>query len=114
MSDIKVGDELILVPAHGRRNRQNVTVSRIGRKYLYITPEGGQESRERFRIDTLVQDTQYGSPDRLYTQAQLDEQNLRIELLGKLSKLGVDLRLYGNRSRWTADRLRRLLEVVES
>lgn len=114
MSTPKVGDRLILIPASGRRNRQNVTVSRVGRKYLYVTTEGGRERRERFRIDTLAEDTQYGSPDRLYTQAQLDEHNLRIELLKKLSELGVDLHYYGNRSKWTSDQLKRFLEVAES
>lgn len=88
---VRVGDELVLV--RGRRlqgENRPVTVSRVGRAYVYVACEG-RELRQRFRLETGVAVGQNGAPDRLLTPAQHDETALRWRLFVQLFAAGVKI-----------------------
>lgn len=77
IKNAKVGDELIL---RSSRRSARVRVSRVGRKYLYVSRLDGGELRGKFHLDTGIEGSQYGSPSRLYTPAQWEDSEERDRL----------------------------------
>lgn len=110
LPNVQVGDSLILSTNNRYRGNENVTVSRIGRQYLYVAVNG-RELRERFHRATGVEDTKYMG-GRLYTQEQYEEQALRASLFEKLREAGITFE-HGVRSTLTTDKLRALLAVMD-
>lgn len=110
LPDVKVGDNLIYVTSSKYRSGGPVTVSRIGRKYLYVTRDG-RELSERFDRATGVEDSGYGAKGQLYTTERHEERTHRASLYEQLREAGIEFR-HGVRSDLTADQLRRLLAVV--
>ncbi|KUN03158.1 hypothetical protein AQI95_24690 [Streptomyces yokosukanensis] len=111
LPDVKVGDPLILATGNRHCSDEPVTVSRIGRKYLYVTRENGREYSGRFHPDG-VEDSQYGARERLYTPEQYDELKQRTGLLERLRQAGIDVK-HEVRSEVTTDQLRALLAVIQ-
>ncbi|MEZ7005653.1 hypothetical protein [Streptomyces sp. AD55] len=109
LPDVKVGDSLILATNNRYRGDQNVTVSRVGRQYLYVAVNG-RELRERFHRATGAEDTKYMG-GHLYTQEQYEEQTLRASLFEKLRQTGLTFE-HGVRSTLSTDKLRALLAVM--
>ncbi|MFI9344902.1 hypothetical protein ACIG0D_27105 [Streptomyces sp. NPDC052773] len=112
LGDVKVGDKLILATGNRYRGDEPVTISRVGRKYLYVAREDGRELRDRFHRDTGVEDSQYGARQRLYTPEQYEEQAQRTSLFDGLRRAGIDV-THEVRSDLTTDQLRALLAVVQ-
>lgn len=111
IAGVQVDDELILVTGNRYRGDEAVTVSRVGRQYIYVA-SNGREMRERFDRSTGVQDGTHGVRARLCTQAQYDESKQRVALFEKLREAGVDVR-HEVRSGMSTSKLRGLLAVVE-
>lgn len=58
-------------------------IEKIGRKYLYLKYDNGR----RYFIDTLIQDTTIGSPDRIYlTKEDYNSALKRGELLSYMRR----------------------------
>ncbi|MFE7899157.1 hypothetical protein ACFU3E_16840 [Streptomyces sp. NPDC057424] len=112
LGDVKVGDRLILSSSNRYRGDEPVTVSRIGRKYLYVTRQDGREVPNRYLRGTGYLDSSYSVSERLYTQDQYDETKRRASLLEQLRQAGIDLR-HEIRSEVTTDQLRALLAVMQ-
>lgn len=110
LTDIKVGDHLILVTGNHYRGDEPVTVSRVGHKYLYVSLDGRERS-ERFDRITGIEDSQYGAKQRLYTQEQYDESRERATLFASLLAAGIDVK-WKVRDSLTTGQLRNLLTVV--
>ncbi|WP_199572727.1 hypothetical protein [Streptomyces murinus] len=108
---VKVGDPLILATGNKYRGDEPVTVSRIGRKYLYVCRENGAEYSGRFHLDG-VEDSQYGAREHLYTQEQYDDLKQRNSLFEQLRKVGIEVQ-FRVRDDLATDQLRALLAVVE-
>lgn len=109
LNNVKVGDSLILSTNNRYRGDETVTVSRIGRQYVYVA-SNGREHRERFHRATGAEDTKY-SGGRLYTPEQYEEQALRSSLFEKLQQAGITFE-YGVQNTVTTDKLRALLAVM--
>ncbi|QBP29715.1 hypothetical protein SEA_TYPHA_60 [Mycobacterium phage Typha] len=100
-----VGQQLIL---HNRRGTEDVTVSRVGRKYVYITQYG----REcKFHGDTGQEVSEYGSPGVLYTPEEWAKRERRLTLFKSLDKLGIEVK-YSHRSLMGTDVLEQILAAV--
>lgn len=110
LTDVKVGDELTL--RHGGQRTDRVTVSRVGRKYVYVTRSDGRELRERFSVETGVGDHQYGSPGALFTPEQWEDREERNRLFQSLKMHGIS-RDFASRHELSTDKLRRLVAVLE-
>jgi hypothetical protein len=111
LPDVKVGDTLILVTGNHYRGDEPVTVSRIGRVYLYVTV-GGSERSERFDRHSGVEVGNVGVRARLYTAARYDEIKQRSALFEQLRQVGIDVR-HEARSEVTTGQLRALLAVMQ-
>lgn len=110
---IKVGDRLILVSSSRYHSDTGVIVTRIGRKYVYVARWGGKgELSERFELATGIQDSDYGSPYRLYTPAAYEERARRTAVRARLRKagLGYDSKL----GQYSTDKLERVAEILEA
>ncbi|GAA2199912.1 hypothetical protein [Streptomyces bangladeshensis] len=111
LSDAKVGDHLILVTGSKYRSDEPVTVSRVGRKYLYVNLHG-REYRARFLRDSGLEDSTYGAQERLYTPEQYDEMKQRKALFLSLREAGIEVQ-WKVRDDLTTDQLRALLAVIK-
>jgi signal recognition particle receptor subunit beta len=87
-------------------------VSRIGRKYLYVSLPGGRELRSKFHVADDQEDSMYGTPGALYTSAQWAEFEERRHLIPSLkgAVLVVDATARG---RLSTDKLRRIMEILK-
>jgi hypothetical protein len=110
-ADIKIGDTLILATNSRYRGDETVTVSRIGRAYIYVARDG-QEIRDRFHRDTGIEDSNYGGKQRLYTPAQYDDVTQCEALYVRLRDAGIEV-AYKVRGDLTADQLRAILTIVQ-
>ncbi|SEC04095.1 hypothetical protein SAMN04490357_1030 [Streptomyces misionensis] len=109
---VKVGDPLILVTGNKYQGDEPVTVSRVGRKYLYVSLHG-HERQERFDRATGVEEGQRGIRARLLTQEQYDDRAQRDSLFTRLYDAGIEV-AFRVRDDLTTDQLRSLLAVVET
>lgn len=89
-----------------------VTVSRIGRKYLYVASDG-RELRERYDAASGLQDSDRGVRAALYTLEQYDQMNQRTALYKDLREAGIEVR-HEVRADMSTDTLRALLAAVRS
>jgi hypothetical protein len=111
LMDAKVGDSLILTTSDRRRPDTAVTVTRIGRKYLYVSyGPSSRESRTAYHRATGSGNTAYGSADVLFTQAQYDERKRRAALFRDLHDRGVEVR-FNARPDFTTDVLAQILAL---
>lgn len=110
-ADIKIGDTLILTSANRYWGDGPVTVSRIGRAYIYVARDG-REIRDRFHRATGIEDSNYGGKQRLYTPAQYDDVTQCEALYVRLREAGIDV-AYRIRDGLTADQLRAILTIVQ-
>jgi len=112
IKNAKVGDELIL---RSSRRSARVRVSRVGRKYLYVSRLDGGELRGKFHLDTGIEGSQYGSPSRLYTPAQWEDSEERDRLFRSLRAYGFvpDFSKYLPGEAPSTHKLRRLVAVLE-
>ncbi|MDX3551019.1 hypothetical protein PV729_04400 [Streptomyces europaeiscabiei] len=85
LSGVAVGDTLIL---SDRGQRSEVTVTKVGRKYLYV-------GQSRFSIETGVAADGYGH-SRVRTLAQVAEADRRTSLLSNIKALGLEPTGYGD------------------
>lgn len=111
LPNVKVGDPLILSTGSRYRGDEPVTVSRIGRKYLYVTRQDGREYSGRFHLDG-TEDSKFVGRERLHTPEQYEEMKQRTSLFEQLRQAGIDMR-YEVRSEVTTDQLRALLAVMK-
>lgn len=112
LGDVKVGDQLILSTSSRYRSDETVTVSRIGRKYLYVARQDGREVPNRYHRDSGHLDTSYSVSECLYTQEQYEETKQRASLFEQLRQAGIDVR-HEIRSEVTTGQLRALLTVIK-
>ncbi|MFJ5951362.1 hypothetical protein [Streptomyces noursei] len=108
---VKVGDNLLWETGNPYRGDEPVTVSRVGRTWLYVTLHG-RELRERFDRKTGLEEGQRAIRSRLLTQKQHEERAHRRSLLAKLRAAGLELKPSAGASMST-DKLRALLAVVQ-
>ncbi|MBD3004792.1 hypothetical protein [Streptomyces sp. 5-10] len=113
LEGIRKGDPLILVGCNRLRGNQPVTVSRVGRSYIYVNDTDGSEMRRKFDRETGAEVDACGSPCRLYTQVQYDERKQRQELLDGLLAAGIKIDA-NRRSDISTDKLRALLDVMKA
>lgn len=106
LSNVKVGDTLILL---GRRGVEQVTVSRIGRTYLYVALSG-RERRERYDRHTGLEDGTIARR-QLYTPEEYDATRQRTALVKQLRDAGIEIR-HEYRSELPTAKLQALLAVV--
>lgn len=111
LNGVKAGDNLVLVTGNRFRGDEPVTVSRVGRQYLYISANG-KERRERYDRKTGVEVDQRGLQERLLTQAQYEEMTERKSLFMNLLAAGIDVR-HEKRAEMSTGKLRALLAVVQ-
>ncbi|MPY47185.1 beta barrel domain-containing protein [Streptomyces acidicola] len=111
LGNVKIGDNLVLVTGNRFRGDEPVTVSRVGRKYLYVSLHG-YERRERFDRKTGAEEGNVGVRARLMTQKQYEEMNQRRSLFMELLAAGIDVK-HEVRSEVTTDQLRALLAVIK-
>lgn len=111
-ADVKVGDKLILVTNNRYRDDEPVTVSRIGRKYLYVTRQNGSEYSARFLRENGVEDSNYGGREWLYTPEQYDESKQRDSLFEQLREAGIDV-AFRVRNDLSTDKLRALVAALQ-
>ncbi|MCP9209635.1 hypothetical protein [Streptomyces cucumeris] len=109
---VKVGDPLILVSGNRYRGDEPVTVSRVGRQYLYVAANG-REKRERFDRKTGIENSNTGVRERLCTPEQYEEMDQRSALLANLRDAGIDVR-HEARSGMTTETLKALLAVMQA
>jgi hypothetical protein len=79
LEDVAVGDTLILSADRGRRTE--VTVTKVGRKYLYVGQTSFRRSTGAINSDPATQWVQ--------TQAQVAEADHRAALLAMIKELGM-------------------------
>lgn len=91
LDDAKIGDPLVLVTGDRRDANKEVTVSRIGRKWMYVSRDG-RELRERFDRCTGKEDTQFGYAARLLTPEMYAERQERGSLFAELMAAGIEIR----------------------
>lgn len=113
LTNVKVGDTLILATANRYRDDEPVTVSRIGRKYLYVTRGNGYEYSARFHLADGTEDSQYGHRERLYTPERYDDIKQRAALVEALRVAGIDIR-HGHRDQFTTRQLQAILNAATS
>ncbi|MFB7919384.1 hypothetical protein [Streptomyces sp. NPDC056061] len=108
LMDVKVGDTLILTGSYQRGSTpQEVTVTKVGRVYLYITGH-----RQGFsRTDGVVNDN-YGH-DRVRTPGQYAADLEHAELERRLYAAGIERRHGTPARRLSTDAIRRILAIVE-
>ncbi|MFE6494104.1 hypothetical protein [Streptomyces sp. NPDC057748] len=108
LTDVKAGDTLILTESYRRGSiPREVTVTKVGRVYLYIAGH-----REAFsRADGVVND-RYGH-DRVRTPGQYAADVERVELMRRLHAAGIERRHDTPARRLSDDAIRRILEIVE-
>lgn len=110
LANAKVGDHLVLATGSKYRGDEPVTISKIGRQYLYVTLHGN-EYGTRFHRDTGAEDSKYGAREHLYTPEQYDDLKQREALFRKLYDAGIEV-AYRVRGDLATDQLRALLAVV--
>lgn len=110
LTGVNVGDPLVLVERD--RKPEDVTVSRIGRKYLYVKAPSGREMQGRFHIDNGHADQNSGWPRVLYTPDAYADHQVRKEMLEKLSMAGVTF-AWHLVPKLGADQLEEILAAVE-
>lgn len=115
MSGFKVGQKvLIRFPGHRRTNEHEVEVTRVGRKYVYVTSRYGtkDEDGEPFSKETGVgkygafggQTTQIGTPEMF---AERDRRNAAKQRVNDLT------RDYGWTARLSADDMDAISDIIE-
>lgn len=113
LDNLKVGDRLMLKTGDRYRADEPVTVTRIGRKYLYVAATSdGREKREHFNRASGVEVTRSGHPARLYTQEQYDDLAQRQSIFTALLGAGIEIQ-DRVRPSMSTDTLRALLAVVK-
>ncbi|PPS89418.1 beta barrel domain-containing protein [Streptomyces sp. MH60] len=110
---VKVGDPLILVRSSRYRADERVTVSRVGRTWLYVKNDQGTEKNARFSKTTGLEDTGTGAKDALQTQEQYDEAAQRRTLFRDLREAGIEINKWSVQDDLTTEQLRQLLAVVK-
>lgn len=103
LEGVVVGDTLILSGSNMRGRRTEVTVTRVGRKYVYV-------GRSRYRMDTGTEADGYGHTS-LRTPAQAAEAYRRTEMLAELEERGLVPVRYA-RCGLSMAQLERVLEVL--
>lgn len=111
LADVKVGDPLFLVSAGRNERTESVTVSRIGRQYLYVARRG-HEMNTQFHRDTGVAKENVGWKRYLVTPERYEELKLRASLFDSLRAAGIEVKWEAQDS-LTTDQLRQLLAVVQ-
>lgn len=106
MSKFTKGQTVIL--SH-RRGHEEVTIERVGRKWVYIK----QYSREvAFDAETGVENSNYGAPDRIYTPEMWAENDRRQTALDGLKERGVQWKFGGYPQRYSTDVLEQVLALL--
>lgn len=111
LNGVKPGDHLVLVTGNRYRGDEPVTVSRVGRQYLYVSLHG-VERRERYDRKTGVEVDQRGIRSRLVTPQQYEESKQRDALFHALMDAGIEVRQI-LRPKLSTDNLRALLAIVQ-
>ncbi|OHU64047.1 hypothetical protein [Mycobacteroides chelonae] len=112
MSESKwyVGQTVVL--RENDRDVVEVPVTRVARKYVYVTRYNREK---RFNIETGLGDSQYGYGDQIYTQDEWADRQTRDSLLKALRDEGLYFsRGESLRSTATLQRLWDALQVEES
>lgn len=112
LTEAKPGDNLILITGNKFRGDGPVTVSRVGRQYLYVTKDG-RELRERYDRTTGAEVDQRGTKGQLMTQDQYDDLKQRDALFHALTSAGLDIQ-HGDRPNLATATLRELLDVLQN
>ncbi|MFE6493394.1 hypothetical protein [Streptomyces sp. NPDC057748] len=108
LTGVKVGDTLILTDSYRREyTPREVTVTKVGRTYLYTTGHRAGFSR----TDGVVNDN-YGH-DRVRTPGQYAADLERAELMRRLHAAGIERRHDTPARSLGIDAIRRILEIVE-
>jgi len=105
-------DPLVLVSGDNKREPQKVAVSRVGTRYVYVTPEGGgDELPSQFDRVTGVAKENIGWSRSLVTPEQYADMQERKHLLADLKAAGVDIE-HRQRDTVPLAKLRGLLAAV--
>jgi GH24 family phage-related lysozyme (muramidase) len=107
LEGVKVGDTLIMTGLNMRGRSEEVTVTKVGRKYVHASHYGRVQA---YRIDTGVVADGYGHTS-LCTPAQHAERKHRTTLLEKIRALGLAPVDWS--SRHSTPTLERVLKALE-
>lgn len=113
LKGVKVGDKLVMVEwlRYARQERvTNVTVTRVGRKYLYVADDRGYKVHSQFRIEDGGEHNAYTARLTLYTPEANELRKEREYLMDRLREMGLSL---GTNIRlWTNDDLSELVKLA--
>lgn len=120
LSNVKVGDRLLLVEP-GRRYQhepQTVEVTKVGRAYVYavqINEKTGKAFDWKgtpYHIETGEMKSEFGMPGYLTTPEDLADQKRRDALRKRLRELGVDFRVFARE--YPSSTLAAMVELLEA
>lgn len=113
LTGVAEGDKLMVTGLGRGSSEREVTVSRVGRDYLYVADAGGRELRQRFLRKTGTQDKYTGIPAQLYTVPEYWKRQARATASMRL--LGAGVRIESDTlNRLTTDQLHAILDIVTS
>lgn len=111
--NLKKGDPLVLVSAGRNEKAENVSVARIGSKYVYVTVPGTEyENPDKFHRTTGASVVNIGWARTLVTPEQYSEMKERERLLAGLKEAGIEIR-HNLRDVLPVGQLRVLLDVMQ-
>lgn len=89
--DLKPEDPLVLVSADRNKRAEPVTVTRVGRTYVYAAYDGHSEMPVQFHRDSGIAKENTGWKRQLVTPAQHEDTQERESLLAELREAGIEV-----------------------
>jgi hypothetical protein len=112
--NLQKGDPLVLVSEDRNESAEEVVVSRVGRRYLYVARKGSvHEDSTPFDLVTGAAQQNIGWARTLVTPEQYADMTERKQLKADLWETGVEIRL-PHRDKVSTDQLRGLLAVMQA
>lgn len=108
---LKPGDPLVLASDDRNKSAAPVTVTRVGRTYVYVAWEGQAEMHDQFHRVTGVAKENTGWRRYLLTPAQYEDRQERTTLLAELRDAGIEFRI-GFADKSSTELLRELHAVM--
>jgi len=110
-AELKKGDLLALVTYDADESAEQVVVSRVGPRWVYVS-RNGYELNERFSRDSGMEERSVGYTRQLHTLEEHEELRERRALLDGLRDAGIEVS-FAKRSKVTTSQLRALLAVMQ-
>lgn len=117
MPKFAVGDTALKLESRYRNSRVpvepiEVTITRVGRKYAYISLYGGSQE-QGFDMETGAGTGEHGYPDYLFTPEGWQDHKRREYLVDALKRQGIEFRSYSTQRETTTLQMERILAILE-